>query len=668
MNIIIKSGRFGKVFLLWIQTLCIHPAESQTIVTVPPASGGPISLETFQNFVGASDRSMAAQKIASIDLVNRKVNLSPTQRWPAGSWLGGYYHRTTLKEFLDDQPYGDKYYGSHPLTRINSKIIRGHIHTQHLYPSSFPSSANLDKIAVGINYMIDHQIVMPGQPDDGGYWWWISRPSRTTPNTDETVYPNIRHSFETAHALRTMSEAFLYFSNEGINYPRMTDLRNAIVKAADNLCLQVAGGWGDLSNSNYKGLAAWGLASAYRVTRNSVYLQNALDICHQLYIDQNKSGGEADGMWTQGVTDKDLCGNDVFHDTLINYHFIILRGLVEALDITPNTSPYTATKTELTGTIKRAVNHVISYRIALADDLPIRRHGMLHSTSVTAANGASCNMPDSWAYYFYEEVVEPVAMLVLYSKFNPLFSESEQNSLKNLLLHMTTEIQYRNDGIPEGSSYIEYFPQYAYYADYLNAFGKRAKVFGAYDHACPPVAILNLSGSQSQSSFYESSAVINSNAVLTTQANITYAGGAEIVLTDGFIAPANSTFDAFVYPCTYSSQLFGGGGGSPKASLEEEDKQRSVLDEQPEAKALSIYPNPAASGSITVKFRIAQAGHTVIRISDFMNRDKFVVVNELQEVGSYNVPVDVAALKNGIYFCKLQTGLTSVTQKIVISR
>jgi len=465
-------------------TLCItlianlNFIYTQTVVNVPSIINTPmnIDIDYMIDFIDSSEIHQGMKKIISIDVVNQTIIEDNNDRWPKGTWFRGYYERGEFWQGntpLNCPIVNSGWTGCHPLVRINDKMIRAHIHANNRYPDSFNYNQNIQKIKDGVDYMIFSQQDTPNDlVEDGGFTWWNYRPSEYVPNTNEDRNQNFTHAYETSHALRAMSEAYLYFKNNNISYNKMVDLYSSIIKAADNLVLKNPNDNQacDFSNNNFRGLGAWALAAAYKVTKDMKYFYAARDICDIIMQQQNTSGGIADGMWMTGgnYDEDDGCGNSIYHDTRIYYHCLALRGLVATMDITPNTQQYLQWKLYLISHVKKAVNHIINYRVSFYDNPPSSYQGQLRISWLSTNGGSTC---PKWAYYYYEEVLETIAMLTLYSNFQANFSCEERKSLRNLLLVLGKYSHSNNVG------YLENFVQYAYYSDYLHAFNQNRRIY-----------------------------------------------------------------------------------------------------------------------------------------------------------------------------------------------
>jgi hypothetical protein len=664
--------------------MLLQQAQAQTINTVPYHAGVTPTQNDFNNFILMSEVNRGMTKITGINVANQTVELSPTERWPAGTWLRGFYTGSNVNV----PPVGNirsapdfvsvpaptvtfdgftlaGYTGSHPLARMTSKMVRAHIHTDHLLPSG--SGVNLAKIRDGIDYLIAAQVVSTAPRENGGYITWWVRPSQSTPNTDDIIRQNTTHAYETSHALRTMSEAYLYFQNYNISYTNMTGLYNAIVSGADNLYRKDIETAGDLGNSNYKGFAAWALAGAYKATKDPRYLCKAISLSQQIMDDQYTGGGRKDGMWLTGgdVPDADGCGHIAAHDSFINYHVIILRGLIETLDITPTTPDYASWKISLISSIKKGVNHLINYRVAFTNQGAIET-GMLRNTAVDINGDETCAQ---WGYYFYEDVLEPIALLAQYSKFHWYFSKAEQTSLKNLLRTMSNGIASPNDPIAYDAAYIGYFTQYAYYADYLDALGKQTRIFGDDEHDCPPDFNLLFSTPHLTNAFAQAKNTIRSSATMGSGVEITYAPGHEIILDSGFTALEGSDLRAFIYPCGVNPP---GPCSPPEENSARYGGKTELVSpagkEQSESDAdLSIYPNPF-NQILTIDYEVKRSGNVTVSIYDNINREVAVLAEGVHENGLHTITFDGSKLERGVYYCVVRTNGFRQTKKIVLTK
>ena len=61
------------------------------------------------------------------------------------------------------------------------------------------------------------------------------------------------------------------------------------------------------------------------------------------------------------------------------------------------------------------------------------------------------------------------------------------------------------------------------------------------------------------------------------------------------------------------------------------------------------YPNPVSSGTI-IPYQIFTPGFVVIKVYNSIGRMVNIIVNEQQEIASYEVHLDAGELNTGIYF------------------
>jgi len=110
----------------------------------------------------------------------------------------------------------------------------------------------------------------------------------------------------------------------------------------------------NFDNANYVALAAWHLASLYKVTGSTQYLEGARSTSHYIMACQDPS----DGTWEHydGDTDK-----------LMRYHSITLRGLLETYHAIKGDPAYSALQDSLETSITSAINYMIEQQNAAPD-------------------------------------------------------------------------------------------------------------------------------------------------------------------------------------------------------------------------------------------------------------------------------------------------------------
>lgn len=82
---------------------------------------------------------------------------------------------------------------------------------------------------------------------------------------------------------------------------------------------------------------------------------------------------------------------------------------------------------------------------------------------------------------------------------------------------------------------------------------------------------------------------------------------------------------------------------------------------------LTAAPNPA-KGSATISFSLMNAAHCTIDIRNVHGEVVATLVSERLEAGPYNVRWNAAGVPDGIYFCRLHSGNSTQTTKLVLMR
>lgn len=89
---------------------------------------------------------------------------------------------------------------------------------------------------------------------------------------------------------------------------------------------------------------------------------------------------------------------------------------------------------------------------------------------------------------------------------------------------------------------------------------------------------------------------------------------------------------------------------------------------QPEAIQLyQNYPNPF-NPSTTIRFELAETGHTTLSIYDLTGRKVAGLVNEIRPAGSHSIPFNAEQLATGIYIYRLTTPSGTLSRKMVLVR
>ncbi len=77
------------------------------------------------------------------------------------------------------------------------------------------------------------------------------------------------------------------------------------------------------------------------------------------------------------------------------------------------------------------------------------------------------------------------------------------------------------------------------------------------------------------------------------------------------------------------------------------------------------YPNPF-NPSTTIRFEIAAAGMTTLKVYDVMGREARTLVNKELEAGAYSATFDASNLPSGTYLYVLQSGAQRLTGKMLL--
>ena len=279
-------------------------------------------------------------------------------RWPQGCWGRGRFSKDVDRKIFFKQPinynfFWNKYdtihyrspnyffWTTHPENSYCARIIAAYIHRYYFesdqtIPNQSRKSRYLERIIDGLNYLMNQQ------SKDGGYIQWLRRPGQNIPNTnDNIITPDFENAYDTGESIRTFVESY-YFIKKITPIPTLQrDILNAIRKAANFLNITSPGNL----PVNYRAFTVWGLASAFRLTADSIYLNRAISI----YIDEIDSCQNDDGSWHYG---------SYYHDTAPWYVGIIIRGLAELFSVIP--SSYDAKiKSQIRNSIYKSINHFL---------------------------------------------------------------------------------------------------------------------------------------------------------------------------------------------------------------------------------------------------------------------------------------------------------------------
>jgi hypothetical protein len=82
------------------------------------------------------------------------------------------------------------------------------------------------------------------------------------------------------------------------------------------------------------------------------------------------------------------------------------------------------------------------------------------------------------------------------------------------------------------------------------------------------------------------------------------------------------------------------------------------------ALVLQNYPNPF-NPSTMISYETPATGFVSVKIFDLLGREVATLINENKQAGKYQVTWNASRFMSGVYFCRLQTGASSVTKKLL---
>jgi hypothetical protein len=278
------------------------------------------------------------------------------------------------------------YLACRPMIRDAGRIITGYI---NLYESGLINQALVrDRITKGVKFLLDEQLKqdylrISGEDETGAFMRWQSRPGVFTPNTggseENKSYAQRPEQFDTGFAIEALTASYFFFKKHGVTGGLFTlnDIVDAINATAGWLIVHVPGhdgftnngcsNTGHSRNTNQFTNSLWALTNAYKVTKNPLYLETAIDGFERTaYVHQ-----QSDGVWSYYV-----CGLPVsidYHDSQGHYTGGILRAMIEMYDqlFCEYESKYFATnavphysKEDLRGKILLTINHFLNSGMA----------------------------------------------------------------------------------------------------------------------------------------------------------------------------------------------------------------------------------------------------------------------------------------------------------------
>jgi hypothetical protein len=79
------------------------------------------------------------------------------------------------------------------------------------------------------------------------------------------------------------------------------------------------------------------------------------------------------------------------------------------------------------------------------------------------------------------------------------------------------------------------------------------------------------------------------------------------------------------------------------------------------------YPNPF-NPSTTIRYDLKSAGRTHLAIYNVVGQEVAVLVNGMQDAGTYQFNFDGVALPSGVYFYRLQSGDYVKSAKMILMK
>ena len=302
------------------------------------------------------------------------------------------------------------------------------------------SSTALLAINHGLNYLIAIQ------NPNGSYSTYERSPGQLT------HWPEDNYKI-TAEALVALTDAFNLFTlDPTITYGNMTGLLQTIIEASDYLLAyrqsegQQCSGC-DPNNSNYKSFALTGLSRTAIITSYPRFITECKILAAQIANDQDKVSINEKGMFkyysfinNAYQTDPITTGGTtytVYHDAILHYHMIVLRGLVDALTVFEINNNTTEFQSALS-TFMLGLNYLIEKRF--------------NPDQVTGANlqtypefAFKPNPADPWVpipignYKFgHNYGYEALTTFLTFSKYSDLISDEDRYNL-NLFINAISQ-------------------------------------------------------------------------------------------------------------------------------------------------------------------------------------------------------------------------------------
>lgn len=79
------------------------------------------------------------------------------------------------------------------------------------------------------------------------------------------------------------------------------------------------------------------------------------------------------------------------------------------------------------------------------------------------------------------------------------------------------------------------------------------------------------------------------------------------------------------------------------------------------------FPNPF-NPSTTISYELPKQGHVRLNIFDLLGREVAALVNGIQSTGKHSILFNASSLSSGVYLYRLETGGSTITQKLVFQK
>jgi len=93
----------------------------------------------------------------------------------------------------------------------------------------------------------------------------------------------------------------------------------------------------------------------------------------------------------------------------------------------------------------------------------------------------------------------------------------------------------------------------------------------------------------------------------------------------------------------------------------------SVLSSPKEYTLSQNYPNPFNPGT-AISYQLSENSFVTLKVFDMAGNEVAVLINEMQNIGTYNIPFDASKLSSGVYFYQLRAGEFVSRKKMILMK